>query len=226
VIRIGVFCSVLALLVFGPAASAGAADQPPRVGSVSCGATGNVRFGPRLHGGAGSPSDKDAHAKFKTAPAGCSGSQTGGNPHRPGPVDHGKLLAKGFTTGRTCSSLTAHGLHSLAIKITWFDASGASLGVTKVASGSATVSGLGNGVPSSFPPPDNPSPGIVTFTVTGTVDPTSKVFPGGTLHATFVGDQTTDNFALPCSNDGPPLPQGLHGFVFSGVNGPSTISVS
>jgi hypothetical protein len=31
---------------------------------------------------------------------------------------------------------------------------------------------------------------------------------------------------LPCSSTGPPLTQGIRGISFSGVNGPSTVSVS
>lgn len=225
-IRIGLFCSAVTVFVVGVVALAGAADNPPRVGAVSCGATGNIHFGTRLRFSAGRKPDRDTRARIKSTPAGCSGSQTGGNPHRPGPIDHAKFLAKGFVTGHTCSDLSAHGLRNLTVRVTWYGAAGANLGVTKITSASATVSGLGNGVPSNFPPPNNPPPGIVTFTLTGNADTTSSAFPGETLHASFVGDMTTEEFPIPCSNEGPPLPQGLGGFTFTGRNGSSTISIS
>jgi hypothetical protein len=134
-------------------------------------------------------------------------------------------MAQGFSTGHTCSGLSGHGVRDVKVTATWFDANGANLGVTKIGGASVTVSGLGNGVPSSFPPPNNPSPGIVTFTLTGTAGPTSSAFPGETVHATFVADRTTDQFPLPCSTTSPPLPERLDGFTFSGINGPSTISI-
>jgi hypothetical protein len=112
------------------------------------------------------------------------------------------------------------------VVIRWFAASGARLGVTKVTGGSATVSGLGNGVPSYFPPPNNPSPGIVTFSVAGVAASTSSAFPGANVHATFVADGSIDNWLLPCSTTYPPQPLRLDGFTFSGANAPSSISVT
>jgi hypothetical protein len=215
----------IGLLLLGLAAVPAAASGPARTGSVTCGANGTATFHRVLQFSAGTRPDKDGKVTLRTPATSCSGTQTGGNPHRPGPVDHGTFVANGQSTGHTCSDLTAHGLHAVKTTSTWFDATGTNLGVTKVASGTVTVSGLGNGVPSNFPPPNTPSPGIITMTLTGTAQASSTAFPGATVHATFVADRTVDSFPIPCSTFGAPLPPGIKQLAFSGVQGPSTISV-
>lgn len=230
-------CSWTLLVAFGvSAATLGAvpvgAAQPPRVGSVACGLSGNARFSPVLRfvpgvkpNGQPKP-DTDARVKLATAPAGCSGTQTGGNPHKPGPIDHAKFRSSGHATGHTCSGLSANGVQSLKTRIIWYDAAGTNLGVTKIAVASATVANLGSGNPPGFGPPTYPPPGIITITFTGTGDPASSTFPGEMVQATFVADRTVDSFPLPCSSFGPPLEPGVAEFTFTGAQGPSSISVS
>jgi hypothetical protein len=211
--------------------SAGAAP-PPTVGSVACSVSGSVAFTPFLRAAPGlkrngqSKPNTDANVRVHAAPAGCSGAQTGGNPHRPGPIAGARFIARGLATGHTCAGLSASGVHALKTKIAWRDASGAKLGVTKIAAATATVLNLDGGNPPSFRPPNDPPAGTITVTFTGTADAASKVFPGETVQATFLLDRTIDNFALPCSVQGPPLPFGVGELVFTGVRGGSTISVS
>lgn len=210
---------------------AGAA-LPPRVGSASCGLSGSVRFVPSLQAAPGlkmngqPKPNTDARVRFSGAPVSCTGTQTGGNPHKPGPIDHAKFQATGKATGHTCSGLSATGVHTLKTRISWFDAAGTNLGSTKIAAASATVANLGTGYPPGFGPPTYPPPGIITFTFTGTADATSTTFPGQTVQATFVADRTVDSFPFPCSLEGPPLPFGVDELAVTGTQGPSSISVS
>jgi hypothetical protein len=226
--RLVILGSIIGLLALLPAGAAGAAG-PPRVGTVSCGHHGSVAFPRTLQYSAAPRPDTNGKAVMRTSATGCSGTQTGGNPHKLGPIDHATVKAIGDLQGHTCSELSAHGVTAVKTTITWFSASGVNLGVTKVASGAATVSGLGNGVPSGWaigpPNPESP-PGIITITYHGTADASSTVFPGASVHATFVADRTVESFPEPCSLEDAPLKLGIPGLDLTGVNGPSAISVS
>lgn len=226
--RLVVLGSIIGLVAVLPAGAAGA-SSPPRVGSVGCGQHGTVAFPRTLQYTAAPRPDTNGKAVLRTSATGCSGTQTGGNPHKLGPIDHATVTATGSLQGHTCSELSAHGVMAVKTKITWFSVSGVNLGVTKVAAGAASVSGLGNGVPSSWaigPPNPAPPPGIITITYHGTADASSTVFPGTSVHATFVADRTVDSFPLPCSLQNAPLKPGVGSLDITGVNGPSTISVS
>ena len=48
---------------------------------------------------------------------GCTGSQTGGNPRIPGPIDHGDVLVKGKAVGHQCTTLTASGMTIKIVRI-------------------------------------------------------------------------------------------------------------
>jgi hypothetical protein len=207
----------------GVGPSAGAAS-PPRDGTVSCGASGNVRFAAPLQYGVGNKPNQDANVRFRTTPTGCSGTQTGGSPRRPGPITGGTLVAKGRGTGHRCLDMTMSGIHAIKTKITWRDAGGHNLGMTTIAAATATVANLGSGT-LNFPPPVTP-PGIITFTLTGVADASSTAFPGRNVSATFVADHTVASFMVPCSIKYPPQKIGLDELKFTGVQGPSSVAVS
>jgi hypothetical protein len=228
-IIIGSALIVFSVTVFvGPSGAA----APTRTGSASCAFSGDVRFPKHLvsavrNGPHFQPRpDTDARAHFAGSGAACSGTQTGGRVRRPGPIDQARLRANGIITGHTCSDLTAHGIHAIKTRITWLDAAGRSLGTSKIDAATATVAGLGNGSPPSFPPPNTPPPGIITFTFSGTIRSDSTVFPSRTFTATFIADERVENFALPCAPVGPPVDTDMAHLTFTGVNGPSTFSVS
>ena len=208
------------------------AVAPPRTGTASCTFTGAVAFPKHLvsavpNGPHFQPRpDTDGRAHFVGSGTTCSGTQSGGRARRPGPIDHVQLRARGRLTGHTCSDLTAHGVNAIKTRITWFDAAGNRLGASTVDAATATVAGLGNGTPPSFPPPNTPPPGIITFTIDGVIAADAAVFPKGTFHATFVADERVETFFLPCSPIGPPVGEDMAHLAFTGVNGLSTFSVS
>jgi len=200
------------------------AVAPVRDGTVSCTAKGTAHFAPALQFSAGNKPNEDATVKVRSTGSGCSGTQTGGSPRRPGPIAGATFVAKGHATGHRCIDLTNSGIQALKTKITWRDTGGASLGITTITAATATVANLGDG--NSFGPPTYPPPGIITITLTGTAAPTSTAFPGRTVHATFVADNTVDSFMLPCTIKYPPQKVGLDDLPFTGVQGPSSVSVS
>jgi hypothetical protein len=218
-----------------PGASA-ATPAPPMTGNVACTLDGTSSFKPYLGyqpgigDGKVSP-DRDSTWKAVADLAGCSGTQAGGHPKKPGPIATGQLLVKATAVDHDCQKVTDHGLSLTRFRVRWKDAAGKSLTISLGTTGSVTVDGLRNGSPYlSFPPPvDDPSfvpPGIITLHGSGTVDPTSKVFPGEPFSFTAVADQTiVDSFVFPCSYATPPLAMGVRGFDFHGANGPSTLTV-
>lgn len=221
-------------LVAPPVAHAAA---PPLTGTVSCALTGASTFNPPLNyqrGRLGKKVGPNANAKWSLEGTltGCTGRQTGGSPHTPGPIDHGDILVKGKATGHQCALLTASGMTIKTVRIKWFDAAGNTLPTTK-AIGTATVTGLGNGSKySSFDPliidPNYVAPGIITINVTATGKPNARAFPNQPLAITAVADQTIDSLPSVCSTVpfSPGLTSGLFGFDFTGVNGQSSTSIS
>jgi hypothetical protein len=213
------------------------AAAPPLTGTVSCALTAASTFKPPLNYQRGRLSKKvgpNANAKWSLEGTltGCTGSQTGGSPHTPGPIDHGDILVKGKATGHQCTLLTASGMTIKTVRIKWFDAAGNAMSTTK-ATGTATVTGLGNGSKySSFDPPvidpNYVSPGIITINVTATGKPNAHAFPNQPLTMTAVADQTIDSLPSVCSTVpfSPGLESGLYGFDFTGVNGPSSTSIN
>jgi hypothetical protein len=222
----------------GAATGAGAViTYPPRTGTVACSVDGTSTFKPFLgyQPGIGDhkvSSDRDSSWKAVADLTGCTGSQTGGHPKKPGPIATGQLLVKATAVDHTCQKVTDDGLSLKRFRVRWRDAAGRSLTVTLGTTGSVTVDGLYNGWPyadpfhPSSPHPGYVSPGVITLHGSGTVDPTSRVFPGEPFSFTAVADQTIEgSMQFMCSYQTPPLAMGVRGFDFHGANGPSTLSI-
>jgi hypothetical protein len=213
------------------------AAAPALTGTVSCALSAASTFNPPLNyqrGRLGKKVGPNANAKWSLEGTltGCSGSQTGGNPRTPGPIDHGDVLVKGKAVGHQCTSLTASGMTIKNVRIKWFDAAGNTMPTTR-ATGAATVTGLGNGSPYiSFNPltldPNYVPPGIITVNITATGKPNARAFPGQPLTMTAVADQTVDSLPFICHTVpfSPGLTSGFFGLDFNGVNGPSSTSIS
>jgi hypothetical protein len=207
----------------------------PMTGTVTCGFDGESTFRPWLGYGPGrgdgaiNPA-QDSKWKAFGVLSSCSGTQSGGHPKRPGPIGSGLLLMQAFANDHECQKVTDDGLTLTRLRVRWKDTLGRSL-KTSVGSGHVSVDGLYNGwpYPDPFVPTPHPgytAPGLITVTVTGTMDSTSRVFPGQTFSFTAVADQTISEMDLPCSFEGPPLRQGVSGFWFHGEHGSSLLSVS
>src|SRR6476660_1567414 len=98
------------------------AGPPPLVGTVACALTAASTFNPPLNyqrGRLGRRVGPNANAKWSLVGTltGCTGSQTGGNPNTPGPVDHGDVLVRGKAVGHQCTSLTASGMTIRNVRI-------------------------------------------------------------------------------------------------------------
>jgi hypothetical protein len=216
------------------ATPAAGAAPPPMTGSVSCTLTAHSTFKPAIGYGRGrlDPNiNPGVDAKWKVLGdlTGCTGTQTGGHPKRPGPITRGELLVKARAVDHACTSLSTHGMTVTRLRIRWFNAANQRVSTTKAA-GTAGVTGLRNGSPyETFSPPvlhpDWVAPGIIRFNLTATATPTSVVFAGKPITMTTVADQTIESFQMPCSYETPPLTQGLGYFDFHAVNGPSTLSI-
>ena len=224
-----------ALLASGLAPTAATAAPPPLTGSVACALDANSTFNPAIGYGPGKTGrhiGPNANSKWRLAGtlAGCTGSQSGGNPRRPGPIATGEVQLKGRADGHTCSAVTANGFAVQSVKIRWFDALGGYVSTTK-ATGTATATGLFNGTPyQTFDPPvfwpGYSPPGVITFTVNAIATANSKAFPGDALTLTAVADETMADFTFPCSFTAPPVGLGLPALGHHGENGPSTLAVS
>jgi hypothetical protein len=213
------------------------AAPPPLTGSVSCTLTAASTFNPPLayqRGLLGKKVGPNVNSKWllEGTLTGCTGTQTGGSPRTPGPIDHGEILVKAKATGHHCALLTEHGMTVKKVRIKWFDAAGNTKSTTK-GTGTATVTGLGNG--SKYlafdPPVIDPNyvpPGIITVHVSATGKPSSGAFPNQALTMTAVADQTIDSLPFICHTVpfSPPLTSGFYGLDFNGVNAPSTTSIS
>lgn len=221
----------------GPISGAGAVTSfPPMTGTVACSLDGASTFKPFLGYQPGktdhkvSP-DRDSSWKAIADLTGCTGTQSGGDPKKPGPITNGELLVKATAVDHTCQKATDHGLSLTRFRVRWHDAAGRSLTISPGSTGSVSVEGLGNGSQylTGFPPVLDPNyvpPGIITLHGSGTIDPSSKVFPGEPFSFTAVADQTlSGSMQFMCSYETPPLSMGVSGFDFHGTNGPSTLSV-
>jgi hypothetical protein len=228
--------TLLALVLEGsPAASAA---QPPRVGAVSCASTAHSTFWPWLDWAPGLLGRRinprvDALWKLDATLIGCSGTQSGGNPKLPGPVDHGEVKIRARAVDHSCYQVSQYGLAVKSLRIKWYDAQGRKLGVTSARSGNVSWAGLGAGIPSwmtgiDLPPGVSPTvpPGIVTVSIATVGDARSSAFPGEAVSVTGPADQVIDDFPqLPCSYTYPPVNMGLGYFDFTGAHGPSTLSI-
>ena len=98
------------------------AAPPPLTGNVSCAVDGTSAFTPPLAFQAGrtdrrvGPNTKSKW-RLDAALTGCTGSQTGGSPRVPGPVDHGELFVKAKATGNQCQHLTDDGLLTIGRRV-------------------------------------------------------------------------------------------------------------
>jgi hypothetical protein len=209
---------------------AAAAAKPPVTGDVSCAMQGSIEFNPPLDyqkGRTGRPTpppERDAKVTVTGTLTGCTGAQAGGNPKKPGPLHHGELIARGMMVDHSCGTLSLHGVTVSKVKVRWFNAGGALVGVTKGTTGTVIVSGLGEGLPSTWtgPPsqvfPPTVAPGFIDFAASLGSDPTSSVFPGEPSSMSARVDQTMDgDFAFRCSYETPPLSMGVGSFTFSGA---------
>jgi hypothetical protein len=214
-----------------------ATPAPPMTGNVAGSLDGTSTFKPFLGYSPGigdgkvSP-DRDATWKAVADLVGCTGSQAGGSPKKPGPIATGQLLVKATAVDHDCQKVTDSGLSLSRFRVRWRDAAGRSLTISLGSTGAVTVDGLYNGWPYADPfdpgsqHPGYVSPGIITLHGSGTVDPASKVFPGEPFSFTAVADQTIEgSMQFPCSYQTPPLAMGVRGFDFHAVNGPSTLSI-
>jgi hypothetical protein len=224
-----------ALLASGLAPRAASAAPPPLTGSVSCALDAASTFAPAIGYGPGKTGRRlrpnaDSKWKLTGSLSGCTGSQSGGHPRRPGPIVSGEVQVKGRADGHTCAAMTANGMTIPSMKLRWFDAQGELVSTTN-ATGTATAHGLFNGTPyeSNSPPvfwPDYSPPGIISFTVDAVAKANSKAFPGDSLSLTVVADETMADFTFPCSFTYPPVGLGLPAFGHHGENGPSALAVS
>jgi hypothetical protein len=153
----------------------------------------------------------------------CTGTQAGGRPTARLPISGGDVTINARATGHQCGDVAAHGLEIRRIRVLWRDAHGGSLGSTRVATGSIDVDNV-EWVPLTLPPPPPPDPS--TFVGAGTAISSSRVFPGQAVSLAAIGDPI--HFVLPCSttDDVPGISRGVPGVTFSGINGPSTLTVA
>ncbi len=216
-----------------PGASA-ATPTTPMTGNVACTLDGSSTFKPSIGYGAGRGDgrvnpNQDAKWKVLADLTGCTGTQTGGNPKHPGPIAGGQLLVRGFANDHACQKLTDGGMTLTRVRLKWKDAQGRNLKIS-IGTGHAAVDGLYDGWPYTdffghTPHPGYVAPGVITFTASGTIDATAKVFAGKSFSFTATADETVSDMQLPCSFDTPPLRQGLGGFNFHAEQGPSSISI-
>jgi len=127
------------------------AAAPVRVGQLRAARDRALREDAGLHDG--EPARPRRHPQSSGRPAdSCSGTQ-GRWQRAPSRSGRSRRAPRGSgdLTGHTCGELTAHGVAAVKTTITWYDASGANLGVTKVAAGTMTVSGAGQRRPAGLP---------------------------------------------------------------------------
>ena len=224
----GVVAAAAAAVVVGATVGTGtpnaAAAPPPVTGTVSCSLGATSTFTPFIgysRGLVGRHVGPRAKSRWKLTGTltGCTGAQTGGRAGAQ-PIDHADIKMVGRATGHQCSDLAADGLELTLVRVRWLDASGDRIGITRVVDGSLTVRNVG--VLPPFDPPVTP-PGPPTVTGSSAATPTSTAFPTSVVTVAALGDPIP--LALPCSSFGPPLTQGIEGIAFSGLNGPSSISV-
>src|SRR5438128_2484424 len=115
----GAVTTVAALVILTQVAVPVGAAGVPRTGTGRRGASGAAIVHKTLQFSAGPRPARDSRLTFRTPAVSFTGSQTGGNPHHPGPVDHAKVIINGQATGHTCSGLSADGLHAVKMKVTW-----------------------------------------------------------------------------------------------------------
>jgi hypothetical protein len=216
--------AVLALL--GPVSAQAA--PPPVTGDVACSFQGNIAFDPPLNyqqgrfGRRTPPIDRDAKVTLSGTLSGCTGTQTGGPPKKQPPLAHAEVLARGTMVDHGCRTLSLHGVALSKVRIRWFNAGGTRVGVTKGSAGSITVSGLGDGVPSTWTGPPSPvfpptvPPGNIDFAGSLGSNANAKVFPGEPASVAFRANRTVDSFVFPCSYATPPLSMGIPNFSFAG----------
>jgi hypothetical protein len=238
-IRFGVAALVVASAgAFVGVAGTGVAHAapPPITGNVSCTLSGQVGFLPPLgwqRGKVGRNFGPNANTKTTVSASltGCTGAQAGGNPKKPGPIDHGVLTLRALAVKHSCASFSSVGATVKAFKVDWYDGAGTKIAITKGKSGAVTATGLGAGIPSSWPPqppfPPTVPPGYVSLQFSGAAAANATAFPGATATWSGTVDQTIDgDFQMPCSYTTPPLPGGVGGFGLTGVNGPATFSIA